>query len=233
MTRIRHAFSLATLTLFVAPLPAQDPATDRVRTLNEAAQAQRLTPEELRTDDWHETHAQTLYHLAHALLAVECEDSSRAYYQDRALASFEELAFCAGDGNPLAMHAYVGIADVHAERGAWEDAAHFYRAVAVGLLGEEGTQPRRLEAVPEPELDAPEPMEALDEAVGVGGGSGGRFGQRAPALEAPPEEPEDTSTDLRAHLRAGDLHAREDDWEAAAREYREIVRQLSDGDDER
>lgn len=224
MNRTRIAPALGALALFVAPLPAQDVATDRARALQEAAAAQEQTPESRRDAGWRETHAWTLYHLGRALLDVEAGGSSRAYYEDRALQTFEELAFFAGDGSPMALHAYVGIADVHARRGAWEEAAHTYRAVAAALLGEAGTEPRRLEAVPEPAPGgASHRAEGFDDALGIGGGSGGA------AVEPPaPDEPRDPAADLRARLRAGDLHAREEDWEAAAREFRAIVRQLSE-----
>lgn len=216
MTRIAFAPALAALTLFVPSVPAQDVATERVRALNEAAQAQELTPRELRDDAWRENRARTLYHLGRALLEVDAGDSSPAYYRDRAIAAFEELVFFAGEGSPMALHAYVGIADVHAARGAWEDAAHFYRAVAVELLGEEGSEPTRLGSVPEPRIEEP----VLEEPDLEGARAGD------PVLDdfAPGEAPDD----LRAHLRAGDLHAREEDWEAAARAYAEIVRQLAE-----
>lgn len=152
--------ALAALVLFAAPSLAQEQGSvQRIRALNEAAQAQRAVPEAARDETWEEEHGRTLYHLGVSLAAYEPEGGDRAYSQSRAQSVLEDLVFAAGEGTALALHAYVALGDLHAARDDWELAAAYYRSVATDLLGEPGSEPRRLEPVPEPRLEVREERE--------------------------------------------------------------------------
>ena len=192
------------------------------------------------------------YHLAVKLGQI-IEGEGSTYFQQKAISVLEELIFEAGEGSAMALHSYRALGDIYAQLDRWEEAAEFYRTVAVRLLGEPGDEPQRLTAVPYPTLEEElieEPIEEeelpieedptvtypaaleleLDHALRDWNQSGNVLEAqlRSVHLQTLAGQAAGTSAAPRANLVLGDYASSTEQHQQAALHYRAILEALTD-----